>query len=194
MIFQIIQYVGKEETFFFDWLVSNSFNDVTKVFRSHDRPEDILGGPESFSVLRFKRDKVEVKFNNLDATHSVHDVTRSSMKDSMELLLGKYKRRMKRTIDLVRGSDRLFFFRLSSDFLSNAHKENFDRAIMGINENCDYKLFCLYNKCEEDSVSEDGKFVEIRLRNDDPESDDWRLFHLNWDLVFDTAVRISDSG
>lgn len=194
MTYQIEKYNKSEPTLFFDWLMCINFNDVVKVVSNLNTITRIVNDKYTISILKTPSNYkyLYVKYNRLQNTTSYHDLPRNYRKKDIKDFLSKSQIRLKRLHKLIKDNDQLFFMRVSEYNVQQKRKDEFHEAINHINKNCNYKLFSItYGKNLEDSFTHQGKDVLITLR-DDKNKTNWRLDHLNWQFVFDTAKSLEN--
>jgi hypothetical protein len=189
-IHQIIEHVGKNETLFFDWLVSNKFSDVLFILDNYSNIKDILN-KNSITILEPVRGKTKIKF--LEECYSLHDVPDNYTDRNIESFLKKYKRRLLRIIHFIKNNqETIFFLRSSENSTSKLQKNKFHESIYNINNNLNYFLVDIsYSNKFHNTIEYEDKCCSINLKENNSNKD-WTLNHLDWKFAFDSIKEIKD--
>jgi hypothetical protein len=171
----IINYVGKNKTQFFDWLVCSlkSINEVLEGKEILFEENYIYPNPLNTTSINFKN------FHLLTSHHDINVVEENSIKEITE----KYKRRYNRLIENINNETNIFFIRYCKDNNDIEENEinNFYENIIRINNNLNFH-FILVSDYDNINISENlllkKNFKYINLKdfyNDDiiNEKDDY---------------------
>lgn len=140
-------YFEKEPTLFFDWLITD-MTTVNEIFNCRDINELI----NENSIKRIGGDSYKnqskVSITSLPKCVSIHDLPLKYTDVDISNFVEKYKRRYSRIIDLIKNSDKKFFFLIKGEF-ANFEIDLFNENIKKINSDCNFRLVVIgYNNFE----------------------------------------------
>jgi hypothetical protein len=181
---QIDKHIGKSETLFFDWLITDIAS-VIKLLRCTSI-EDIL----NIDSIKVDPDRPIVDSNSrilitsLPKCISIHDIpVNSSEKDIIEFI-DKYKRRYQRIIDIINSNENVFFIR--HGHVDNESKQLFIQTIQDINKNCNFTLVIVKANQSIDTINRNINILEINVTTKPHLIDDWTTDWMDWKLIFNT--------
>lgn len=188
-IYHIAKYSTKSETLFFDWLISNKFSDVIKVFNNYKNIENLIN-KNSITVTGIVDEEIKIKFDKLEECYSLHDIPNNYNDNDIENFLEKYKRRLKRIVECIeKNQETIYFLRISKYLISKTQIHEFYKCVSNINKHCNYYLVNIsYGHNSHNSVRLEDNCFTINLR-ENTEYKDWTLSHLDWKFVFDSIKK-----
>lgn len=185
--YQIDKIRGKQETLFFDWLMTD-MNSVIYLLQHYNNIDDIL------HYNNITRDKdhpyhlcnSRIKIISLSNCISIHDMSVDYVDKDVFDFIEKYKRRLDRIIQHIKCDQLIYFIR--KGYISETEKNEFIRSIKNINEKCRFKLINININREANTVINKGDHVlEInRTEKNDPK--DWTMSYLNWEKIFEDIM------
>jgi ABC-type molybdate transport system substrate-binding protein len=189
---QIDLYIGKSETLFFDWLITDT-NSVIEIFNSYKDIETIL----FFDNAIKNPNKIPLGVNSriliksLSYCESIHDLKIEYTDKDITEFLEKYKRRFARLIDYIKSDNEIIFLRYDSNKrneLASQDNNKLIQKIKAINPDCNFKVATLINKNNSDENSKEEESIIINLHNyliSEIDSNDWTASYWDWKQIFD---------
>lgn len=170
----------KEETLFFDWLMSD-MDSVNIILKNHNNIDDIIN-INKLTIKTKNRSKSKIYFNFLPRMISMHDVKINYNQDDLKEFINKYKRRFNRIIDYIKNyNDKIIF--LKYKHINIQQKNDFIKNIKSINTNCNFKLIVFFKN--DLQLDNDKYFININLKNYlIKNKKDWKTDQYNWKLIF----------
>lgn len=187
MSYQIRKHKEIKETLFFDWVVVD-FDSVIKVIEKHESIDDILNLGSIKKVGKSDREnKSLVSVDTLSRFYSPHDISIDFSDEEVLQFIDRYKRRLDRIVEAIKGPDKIFFCQSSNNPISKDQKNRFINAVQSINENCKFALASVIHEQEENKMLKEDFFLEIKLNDrmtDKNLPNYWTFSHINWRAVF----------
>ena len=178
---QIDKNIKKEETLFFDWLMSD-MNSVNLILENYNKIDDIIN-LNKLKIETKNRSKAKIYFTALPRMISIHDVKIKYDKKDLIEFINKYKRRFYRIIDYIKNYDGKLIF-LKYKHIDLQQKKEFINNIIKINPNCKFNLIVLFKN--ESTLENDKYFTNINLNNYliKNKKKDWETNQYNWKIIF----------
>ena len=173
---------SKEETLFFDWLMSD-MDSVNIILKNYENINDIIN-INKLTIETKNRSKTKIYFNYLPRMISLHDVKINYKEKDLHEFINKYKRRFDRIINYIKNyNDKILF--LKYKHITIQQKNDFINIIKNINPNCNFKLIVFYKN--DLQLENDQHFVNINLKNyiNQNKKKDWKTNQFNWKLIFE---------
>ena len=185
-------FFGKKETLFFDWSMTN-LRSVTQILGIND-VNDIL----SLKKLTLnqnnplKSNNSRILINTVDYWESIHEVPKQFTQKDIQSFIDKYKRRHKRTIELIKNPSYYIFFIYYGN-ASIEDKRNFINCIKNIKKNNFFTLVELGEFSENIVfIRENNNLLKINLNmlnNSEKKKDDWTTSHIDWETIFNIILQ-----
>jgi len=181
--YQIDKHIGKRETLFFDWLMTDIAS-VIKLLKC-ESINDIL------NIDSIKVDPVTpiIDFNSrilitsLPNCISIHDIPINLSNKDIIVFIDKYKRRYERLINIIKSNEEIFFIRYGE--IDYESKKLFIETIQSINKNCKFTLVIVKENHSNNVIRSDN-LLEINITYPQELVDDWTTDWLDWKLIFNT--------
>jgi hypothetical protein len=183
--YNIDKFISKSETLFFDWLITS----MTTVI-------DILSCDDIKNILFFDNIKQDIKnpyagYNSqiivktLDCFVSTHDLPKNYTNEDIFNFIDKYTNRFNRIIDFIKLKEHICFVRYTTYKIEQEEINKFIKAILNINNECNFTLVIIHNKNNNNSneIIKNNHLLYINI-NVDNSGDDWTLQNINWKQIF----------
>jgi hypothetical protein len=195
-IYQINKFIGNKQTLFFDWLLSELFEDVIELFKNHDSIDDFLNSRD-ITILEEKSGHThKIQFNKFQNLYSLHDLSENYTDNDILIFVNKTKKRYFRLIkQLFLPNQHIYFLRVGKDSPNINQKINFCNVIKKINPEIAFKLVTIkYGINYSNSIIYNESMIDISLYDNKTKSETmtWRLNHLDWGFVFTNIIGETD--
>ena len=179
--YQIDKHIKKEETLFFDWLMSD-INSVNLILKNYNEIDDIIN-LNKLKIETNNRSKSKIYFTALPRMISLHDVKINYNEKDLIEFINKYKRRFNRIINYIKNYDGKLIF-LKYKHIDLQQKNDFINNIKIINPNCNFNIIVLFKN--DSKLKNDKYFGNIDLNNylNKNKKKDWETNQYNWKLIF----------
>lgn len=182
--YQIAKYLKKynieQETFFFDWLVTD-FNTVNKVLSTGIE----FIKKENMIETRKKGNLSVFEINNVSKFISMHDIPDKYNDQDLENFIDKYKRRYEKLINIIKSNEKIYFIRKGNFTIEQITL--FFKNINDINPNNDIYLILINNFNNIPLYIKKNKTLYINLEKfkiKNKENNDWTGSEYYWHLIF----------
>tara|TARA_B100001996_G_scaffold381171_1_gene370063 strand:- start:862 stop:1509 length:648 start_codon:yes stop_codon:yes gene_type:complete len=178
----------------FDWVLSD-FDSVSQIFENSIINFDTFSS-ENFQIMtKTQENKYAISHKFLNFV-SLHDASiELSENDAIKVVSDKYKRRLKRFIELIKNNDEIFFIGTFDNYnpiqygnmeITNKSIERFFRMIHTFNPLNNHKLIIISNNTSNISITNPRLLVinsndYITMKSFEI---DWYRFFLDWDEIF----------
>jgi hydrogenase maturation factor len=188
---QINLHIGKSETLFFDWLITD-INSVIEILNSHKDIETILFFDNIIQNLNkiSTGNNSRILIKSLSYCESIHDLKTNYTDKDINEFIEKYKRRFARLIEYIKSNDEKIFIRYEANKTNElAIKDNnkLIQIIKDINSNCNFKLATLINKNNSDANAKENESIIVNLNNyliSEIDTKDWTASYWDWKKIF----------
>ena len=139
--YNIEKFIGKKETHFFDWLITD-MKSVNTIFKTND-----INNLINLSTIKkdeknpygFTKNNYRYHFTSFSHCESLHDVPSKSGKRQEIALVQRYLRRYHRLIKLIKNDNiKIYFIRNGN--ITESEKNKFIKNILNHNKKCNFKL------------------------------------------------------
>jgi hypothetical protein len=181
--YQIEKHIGKVETLFFDWLMTDIAS-VIKLLKC-ESIDDILivDSIKVDPVTPIVDSNSRILITSLPNCISIHDIPiNPSHKDIIDFI-DKYKRRYQRIIDIINSNEPIYFIRHNR--IDEKSKQIFIQTIKNINKKCNFKLITIKDSQPSNRTIYSNNIIEIDITTIPPLIKDWTTDWLNWKSFFD---------
>lgn len=175
---------GKQETLFFDWLITD-FESVIKIFKMYNKFDELFF-PDS--IVQCQIDKPNrYKISTLTQCVSIHDFkqipTRADILDFIE----KYRRRINRIIEFIKGDKKIYFTRWCLNERDMDYARNLCEAIQEISNTCNFIIVLIFPNQTAYTVNlVNTNLLRITLPlPDNYQADDITKSSYNWEQIFE---------
>ena len=183
--YNIEKFIGKKETHFFDWLITD-MKSVNTIFKTKDINNLIDLSKikkDEKNPFGFTNNTYRYHFTSFSHCESLHDVPSNSGKKQEIALVQRYIRRYHRLIKLIKKNNiKIYFVRNGN--ISETEKNEFINNILNHNNKCNFKLV----ECTNNNKPNSKYYTNINLNNykidSSKVSSEWKLTNYNWKSIF----------
>jgi hypothetical protein len=184
-IYQISIHKSKKETLFFDWLMTDLIS-VINVLKC-DNIDTILNYNSICVDINnpIVDNHSRILIKSLPSCVSIHDVNTNVTDKEIFNFIEKYKRRYNRMIDIIKGTEKIYFLRYG--YVEKNTADLFIETIKNINSNCNFAFVHInsYNNNYNNNIIKSENYLQINLKKPEkPYPVDWTTSYLNWKQIF----------
>lgn len=187
----IEKFIGKKETHFFDWLITD-MKTVNTIFETKDI-NNLINltkiKKDEKNPYGFTKNNYRYHFTSLSHCESLHDVPSKSGKKQEIALVERYIRRYHRLIKLIKSDKHKIYF-IRNGNISESEKNDFIKNILNHNSDCNFKLV----ECTNSNKTNSKYYTSINLNNykidSSKESLGWKLINYKWKSIFQDIKKI----
>lgn len=184
--YNIEKFIGKKETHFFDWLITD-MKSVNTIFKTKD-----INNLINLSKIKkdeknpygFTKNNYKYYFTSFSKCESLHDVPSKSDKTQEIALVQRYLRRYHRLIKLIKNDNiKIYFIRNGN--ITESEKNEFIKNILEHNKKCNFKLVeCTYSNKTNNKYYTNINLNNYKIKNTSINSENWKLPNFKWKSIF----------
>ena len=184
--YNIDDFAGSKETFFFDWLMTDMAS-VNKIVGT-DKIDSILFFENIIQNPKdpIKHGKSSIIIKSLSFCESIHDIPVSYDSSDINNFIEKYKRRYNRIVKTISDKKAVIYF-IRKGKITRGEKKLFIKNILNINSKCQFKLVeLLEQKTKNNYFISEKYFISVNLDNYRIKTvrDSWISDCWNWRQIF----------